>query len=58
MGVRTGKQYVEGLRDDRRIYINGEIVRDVTKISAACRGHSGTCRASTIASMSKASKRS
>ena len=31
MGVRTGKQYVEGLRDDRRIYINGEIVRDVTK---------------------------
>jgi aromatic ring hydroxylase len=31
MSVRTGKQYVEGLRDDRRIYINGEIVRDVTK---------------------------
>src|SRR5690348_7959216 len=31
MGVRSGKQYVEGLRDDRRIYINGEIVRDVTK---------------------------
>jgi 4-hydroxyphenylacetate 3-monooxygenase oxygenase component len=31
MGVRTGKQYVEGLRDDRRIYINGEIVRDVTR---------------------------
>ena len=30
MGVRTGKQYVEGLRDDRRIYINGEIVSDVT----------------------------
>ena len=31
MGARTGKQYVEGLRDDRRIYINGELVRDVTK---------------------------
>lgn len=31
MGVRTGQQYIEGLRDDRRIYINGEIVRDVTK---------------------------
>ena len=31
MGVRTGKQYVEGLRNDRRIYINGELVRDVTK---------------------------
>jgi aromatic ring hydroxylase len=31
MGVRTGEQYVQGLRDDRRIYINGEKVRDVTK---------------------------
>ena len=31
MGVRTGKQYVEGLRDHRRIYINGEVVHDVTK---------------------------
>ena len=31
MGVRTGNQYIEGLRDDRRIYINGERVRDVTK---------------------------
>jgi 4-hydroxyphenylacetate 3-monooxygenase len=30
MGVRTGKQYVEGLRDDRRIYVNGELIRDVT----------------------------
>jgi aromatic ring hydroxylase len=29
MGVRTGKAYVEGLRDDRRIYVNGELVRDV-----------------------------
>jgi 4-hydroxyphenylacetate 3-monooxygenase len=31
MGVRTGEQYVQGLRDDRRIYIKGEKVRDVTK---------------------------
>jgi len=31
MGVRTGQQYVERLRDDRRIYINGELIRDVTK---------------------------
>jgi aromatic ring hydroxylase len=31
MGVRTGNQYIEGLRDDRCIYINGERVRDVTK---------------------------
>ena len=31
MGARTGKQYIEGLRDNRRIYIDGKIVRDVTK---------------------------
>ena len=31
MGARTGKRSFEGLRDNRRIYINGEIVRDVTK---------------------------
>ena len=31
MGVRTGDQYVQRLRDDRHIYINGERVRDVTK---------------------------
>jgi aromatic ring hydroxylase len=30
MGARTGKQYIEGLRDNRRIYIDGKIVRDVT----------------------------
>lgn len=31
MGARTGKAYIEGLRDDRRIYVNGELVRDVTR---------------------------
>ena len=31
MGARTGKAYIEGLRDDRRIYVNGELVRDVTQ---------------------------
>ena len=31
MGVRTGEAYIEGLRDDRRIYVNGELVRDVTQ---------------------------
>ena len=30
MGARTGKAYIEGLRDDRHIYVNGELVRDVT----------------------------
>ncbi len=31
MGARTGKAYIEGLRDGRYIYVNGELVRDVTQ---------------------------
>ena len=31
MGVRTGRQYVERLRDDRRLFANGALVRDVTE---------------------------
>jgi len=27
--IRTGKQYIESIRDDRRVYINGERVKDV-----------------------------
>ena len=30
MGIRTGAQYRESLRDGRSIYVNGERVRDVT----------------------------
>lgn len=30
MGIRTGKQFLEGLRDDREIWIDGERVKDVT----------------------------
>jgi 4-hydroxyphenylacetate 3-monooxygenase len=30
MGVRTGKELLESLRDDRRLFIDGERVRDVT----------------------------
>lgn len=29
--VRTGAQYIESLRDDRTVYVNGERVRDVTE---------------------------
>jgi 4-hydroxyphenylacetate 3-monooxygenase len=29
--MRAGRQYLEGLRDDRRVYLGGERVRDVTK---------------------------
>ena len=30
MGIRNGKQFLEGLRDDREIWIDGERVEDVT----------------------------
>lgn len=30
MGIRTGAQYVAGLKDGRSLYIAGELVRDVT----------------------------
>ncbi|MFT5390715.1 MAG: 4-hydroxyphenylacetate 3-monooxygenase [Gammaproteobacteria bacterium] len=30
MGARTGKQYVDGLRDTREVWVNGERVPDVT----------------------------
>lgn len=29
--ARTGKEYIEGLRDGRELYVNGELVRDVTQ---------------------------
>lgn len=30
MGLRTGRQYLESLRDGRQVYLDGERVRDVT----------------------------
>lgn len=30
MGARTGQQYIEGLRDGRQVYANGELITDVT----------------------------
>jgi aromatic ring hydroxylase len=30
MGARNGKAYIDGLRDGRHVYVNGELVRDVT----------------------------
>jgi aromatic ring hydroxylase len=30
MGIRTGAQYLDSLRDGRQLFVNGEIVRDVT----------------------------
>src|SRR5688572_9432804 len=31
MGIRTGAQVLEGMRDDRAVYIDGERVADVTR---------------------------
>lgn len=31
MGIRTGKEYVDSLRDGRHLYIDGKLVRDVTE---------------------------
>ena len=30
MAVRTGQQFIDGLRDDREVYYNGQRVADVT----------------------------
>ena len=30
MGIRTGRAFLESMRDDRQIWIDGELVRDVT----------------------------
>lgn len=30
MGIRTGQEFKEGLRDDREVWIDGELVKDVT----------------------------
>jgi len=37
-GIRNGKQYLEGLRDDRDVWIHGEKVTDVTTHPGLCRG--------------------
>ena len=29
--IRTGKQFISGLQDEREIYVNGKLVRDVTE---------------------------
>jgi 4-hydroxyphenylacetate 3-monooxygenase len=37
-GIRTGKQYIEGLQDDREIWTRGERVKDVTITPGIMRG--------------------
>ena len=34
MGARTGPQYLNGLKDDRAVWVNGESIRDVTACEA------------------------
>ena len=38
MGVKTGAQYLESLRDDREVWIHGKRVADVTTEPGLCRG--------------------
>jgi len=38
MGVRNGAQYLAGLRDNRQIFVNGDLVSDVTDYPAFQRG--------------------
>jgi 4-hydroxyphenylacetate 3-monooxygenase len=37
-GIRTGKQYLDDLRDERDVWIHGEKVKDVTKHAGLSRG--------------------
>lgn len=37
-GIRNGKQYLEGLRDDRQVWLAGKRVVDVTTEPGLCRG--------------------
>lgn len=37
-GIRTGAQYLEGLRDDREIWTGGERIKDVTKAVGIANG--------------------
>ena len=37
-GIRTGAQYLEGLQDDRDVWLQGEKVKDVTKHPGLSRG--------------------
>ena len=39
MAIKTGKQYIDSLRDGRRLYIDGKVVSDVTAYSR-CRASS------------------
>jgi len=44
VGIRTGKQYLEGLRDDREVWLRGERVADVTEHPALRRGAESLAR--------------
>jgi 4-hydroxyphenylacetate 3-monooxygenase len=40
MGIRTGRQYLDSLRDGRQMWIDGELIADVTsdrRFAAAAR---------------------
>ena len=37
-GIRTGKEYLAGLRDERNVWMHGKKVKDVTKEPGILRG--------------------
>ena len=39
MAIKTGKQYIDSLRDGRKLYIDGKVVSDVTAYPAAAGRH-------------------
>ena len=36
-GIRTGSQYLEGLKDNREVWLQGERVKDITQHPGLCR---------------------
>ena len=43
-GIRRGKDYLEGLQDDRDVWMHGEKVADVTKHPGLCRVYGSPVR--------------
>ena len=46
MAIKTGKQYIDSLRDGRRLHIDGKVVSDVTAYKPL-QGVIGTTKART-----------
>lgn len=56
MAIKTGKQYIDSLRDGRRLHIDGKVVSDVTAYPPL-QGVIGTIASSTTISTIRLTKR-